>query len=248
MQNSTARTRAPKTTRDRHLIEGIAASLPIFGGLTPAQVAGIARECWMLEVRRGELVVQRQAPVAGVFALGYGTIKLSLCGLDGQERIVRLVSPGQTFGEAIALLGRPSRYEARALADCKLVVIPAAALLGLIERDPRFARRMVLVLAERALEMLDEVESSSLRRGVQRLASYLGALIDPGAPNGAAGSSSGGTCTVHLPASKTVIASRLNMKKATLSRLFRSLSEQGLIEVAQRDIRILDRERLLGLV
>jgi len=240
--------RAPKTTRDQRLIEGIASSLPIFWGLTPVQIAGIARDCWTFQAQRGELVVRREAPLPGVFALGYGTMKLSLCRPDGGERVVRLVSPGQTFGEAIALLGRPSRYEARALADCKLVVIPAAAILGLIDRDARFARRMVLVLAERALDMLGEVESATLRRGVQRLASYLGSLAAPAEGNGGANGSNGSACKVHLPASKTVIASRLNMKKATLSRLFRTLSEQGLIEVAQRDITILDREGLRGLL
>ena len=244
MQEAAMRTRAPKTVQDQRLIEGVASSLPIFWGLTPNQVAGIGRSCWTLQVRRGELIVQRDGPMPGVFALGYGSVKLSLYGLDGEERVMRLVAPGQAFGEATALLGKPSRYEARALADCKLVVIPAAAILSLIERDPRFARRMVLTLAERALEMLAEVESATLRRGAQRLASYLVSLAEPAGQNGAPN----GSCTVRLPATKTVIASRLNMEKATLSRLLRSLSEQGLIGVAQRDITILDRERLLGLI
>ena len=248
MQYLATKLRAPKTTRDQRLIEGLAASLPLFWGLAPVQIAGIARDCWTFQARRGEIVVRREAPLPGVFALGYGSVKLSLYRPDGGERVVRLVASGQTFGDAIALLGRPSPYEARALADCKLVVIPSAAILSLIERDPPFARRMVLLLAERAIDMLGEVESATLRRGVQRLASYLGSLAGPAGQNGGSGGTNGSACMVRLPASKTVIASRLNMKKATLSRLFRSLSEQGLIEVAQREITILDRERLLGLV
>jgi DNA-binding IclR family transcriptional regulator len=40
------------------------------------------------------------------------------------------------------------------------------------------------------------------------------------------------------------VASRLGMKKETLSRLLRTFVELGLIEVMQREIGILDRVRL----
>jgi CRP-like cAMP-binding protein len=52
---------------------------------------------------------------------------------------------------------------------------------------------------------------------------------------------------VRLPATKTVIASLLDMKKETLSRLLRSLAEQRLIRLASRTIAILDREALARL-
>ena len=75
-----------------------------------------------------------------------------------------------------------------------------------------------------------------MRPGSQRLASYLDSLVVPAEGNG--------HCVVRLPATKTVVASRLGMKKETLSRLLRSFAEQGLIQVAQREIRIFDRARL----
>lgn len=49
---------------------------------------------------------------------------------------------------------------------------------------------------------------------------------------------------MRLPASKTLIASRLDMTKETFSRLLRSLSEQGLIRVARDEITLLDRDGL----
>ena len=55
---------------------------------------------------------------------------------------------------------------------------------------------------------------------------------------------SAGTWQVSLPASKTVIASRLGFSKETLSRLLRKLVDQGVIESAHRQIAILDPERL----
>jgi CRP-like cAMP-binding protein len=233
----------PKKMRDQRLIEGVLAGISLFKAASPAQIAGIARHCWSLQARRGDLVAAHGVPLAGVFALAHGTVKLVLRGPAREERVLRLVSLGDTFGESTALLARPCRYDARALTECKLVVIPPASIFELIEADPRCARQVVQVLAERSLELFAEVESSSLRKGAQRLAAYLVSLVESARASGETSSS----CTVRLPASKTVVASRLGMKKETLSRLLRSLSDQGVIQVALRDITILDYERLAAL-
>jgi CRP-like cAMP-binding protein len=191
------------------------------------------KQCWVLPAARGANVVQRGARLPGVFALAYGSVKLTLRGDDAEERVVTLVSAGQTFGEAKALLGRPARSEAVALADSKLVVIPSAAILGLMDREPRFARALVFVLADRTLDLLAEVEAAT-QRGAQRLATYIVSLAD--------GNGDGGT--VRLPVSKTLVAARLGVKKETLSRLLRELSGRGLIAVERREVRILDRTGL----
>ena len=239
---------ALKMVRDQRLIEGVVSAIPLLAGASPAQMAAVVRHCSTLSARRGEAIASRDSCLPGVFAVGYGTVKLALRGPDGEERVLRLVGAGQTFGEATALLGRPCRYEARALGDCKLVIIPSSSILALIDRDPRLARQVVNTLAERSFELIGEVESSCLRRGSQRLASYLASLAEPAAgAGGNGGNGASGSRTVRLPATKTVIASRLDMKKETLSRLLRSLSEQGLIQVAQREITILDPERLAAL-
>jgi CRP-like cAMP-binding protein len=226
----------PREPWDERLIQGVLKVARPFRGAAPAQIAALAQQCHCLEVKRGADIVAKGARLPGVFAIALGTVKLSLRREPGEERVVRLAQAGQCFGEPSALLGKPSGFEASAVTDCKLVVIPTTAIFALIERDPRCARDLVLALAERSVELLAELESSSMRRGSQRLASYLDSLVQPAEGNG--------RCVVRLPATKTVVASRLGMKKETLSRLLRSFADQGLIEVAQREISILDRARL----
>jgi CRP-like cAMP-binding protein len=71
---------------------------------------------------------------------------------------------------------------------------------------------------------------------LQRLAVYLDSIAEPAeAP---------GTWVARLPVSKTLVAARLDIKKETLSRLLRQLAARGLISVARREIRILDRAAL----
>lgn len=221
--------------RDQRLIEGVIANLPLFWGVPPPRLAGLARHCWVLASARGTTLAERGARLPGVLALAYGSVKLVLRRRDGAERVVRMVAARQTFGEALALLGRSSPYYAVALQDSKLVVIPTAAVLALVEADARFARGLLTAIAERNLQLHAELEAATLLTGTQRLASYLHDL---------AGNGGSPQRTVRLPFSKTLVASRLGLKKETLSRLLRDLTERKVIEVARSDIAILEPTQL----
>lgn len=200
--------------------------------LSAAQAAGLVQHGKTFAVGRGTVVLQRGLVPAAAFALNAGTIKLTLRGADGEERILRVANAGESFGEAAAFLARPCPYDAYALTDAQLVAIPPSAVFSLLERDRRFARRLVVALAERYCDVLTEFGAATTQRGSQRLANYLEGLAK-GAPG-----------TVQLPVSKTVVAALLGMKKETLSRLLHQFAAEGIIEVARREITILDAQKL----
>lgn len=210
----------------------------LFRGARKAHLEALAAHCSTREVARGEFIFSRGKRLSRIYAIAHGMVKLSVRHAPAAERVLRLVEAHETFGEAPALLHRPARCDAYALAATRLVVVPAAAVYRLIEADPAAARSTVRELAERCESFLAELEASTLT-GAQRLAAYLDSLARPAAVPGA--------WTARLPASKTVIASRLDMKKETFSRLLRSLADQGVVEVSQGDITILDRDRLAAL-
>jgi CRP-like cAMP-binding protein len=220
-----------EAVHDRRLIEGVVANLPLFYGLPAAEVRSLSAQSWAMPTARGATVLHAGARAPGVFALAYGSVKLVLRNGGGEERVLRVVAARQTFGEAIALVGRPSPYFAVALSDAKVVVIPSAPLFGLLGRDTGFAKALVRNLAEAELQLCAEIGSATLQRGAQRLAGYLDALANGGSE-------------VQLPFSKTLLAARLGMKKETLSRLLRQFTEDGVIVVTRRRVAILDRERL----
>jgi CRP/FNR family transcriptional activator FtrB len=90
------------------------------------------------------------------------------------------------------------------------------AIERLIVRDANFAHTIVEHLAHRVLAFVGEIEANVLRSGMQRVAAYLDELAAP----------ADGEWIVQLPTTKTLVASRLGMKKETLSRLLRDLSAQ----------------------
>jgi CRP/FNR family transcriptional activator FtrB len=216
---------------DSRLIEGVVANLPLFAGVAPAQVRSVAAQSWTLRGARGAALLSAGTRLPGVFAVAYGSVKLSMKNGGNEERVLRLVAARQMFGEASALLGRPAPYSAVVLDEAKVVVMPSTPLYALLGRDSAFAKALVAILAERKLELCAEIGAATLRKGAERLAFY---LVE----------SAGNDDAVQLPFSKTVLAARLGMQKETLSRLLRSLAAEGMIAVSRRRIALLDRVRL----
>lgn len=220
-------------TRDPRLLERVISNVALFRGVAQRQLSDLAARSKALQFRRGAIVCAQGQFLTSLYAVAYGQVKLALRAADGDERVLRIAGASETFGLAVAMLGQQSSYQAATLDDALLVLVPIASLVTLIENDPRFARAVIATLAERNVALLAELEAGALRRGVQRLASYLDSLAAPTGGNGG--------CVVRLPTTKTIVASRLGVKKETLSRMLRELAQKGLIAVEQREIAILDR-------
>lgn len=223
--------------RECRVLEGVIAGLPVFRQVSLADQGALASHALLREVRRGAVIVRRGEPIPGLVALAYGSAKLTLRRASGEEKVVRLIGPGESFGLAAALLDRPCPVDLVALADCLLVTIPPVPLLRLLETDGSFARCAARLLAGRMMELIAELEASVQHSGARRLACYLESLAQPSGINGS-------PWLVRLPATKTTVAARLGMKKETLSRMLRDLATSGVVKVAGREISILDRTAL----
>ena len=209
------------------------AGLPMFRRAARPQVAELARQAIARPAAAGTPIARRGERLPGLMVVRYGLVKLALRADDG-EKVLRLVGPGETFGEAALFLEQPLPVDVEAVADSALLVVPVAPLFALFDSDPRFARSVLASVCQRLQALVTDFESATLHGARERLAAYLDSL----APAGTA------PAVARLPAAKGLIASRLGMTKETLSRLLRAFSDEGLIAVSSREIRLLDREGL----
>lgn len=214
------------------MIGRMLAKLALFRGVPPREVEALERRARARRLARGEALVRRGGRLPGFCMLASGELKLAVAAPERGERVLGLVTAPASFGEALALRRHPSSYDIVALSEALVLAVPVAAVEALSAALPRFARNLIELLAERALEVQAELEAALLQRAPQRLAAYLCSL---------AGNSGD---RVTLPVSKTLLAAVLGMKKETLSRLLRDLAERRLIEVSRREVTLLDRERL----
>jgi len=157
---------------------------------------------------------------------------------QGTEKVIEILGPGQSFGEAAMFLDRPYPVNAECLADSLLLHISKSTLDAELMRDRRLARMMLAGLSRRLVGLVHDVEAYSLRSGMQRVIGYLLRDIEqqddaPAAP-----------IRIVLDTSKGVIASRLNLTPEHFSRILGELSHEKLITVKGAEITILDPERL----
>lgn len=216
-------------------IHAFLANLPLFKEMTPEEIDRIAQGTQTQNVPRGQILFQKGDPCHGFYLLVYGQIKLAFTSPHGSEKVVEILGPGQSFGEAVMFMDKPHVLFAQALADSLLLHVSKKTVFQELERDPKFGRKMLSGLSRRLHGLVQDLEDYSLRSGMQRVIGFL--LREEG-------DKAEKTLDVTLPAAKGTIASRLSVTPEHFSRILHELSEGGLIRVEGRMVHILDIERL----
>jgi CRP-like cAMP-binding protein len=206
-------------------------NLPLFRELAPEELDRIAAATAQVRAPAGTILFRRGEPCAGLHVIVYGQVKLAFTTAAGAEKVLDILGPGASFGEAVMFLERPYVVAAETLADALLLAIGKHAVFAELERNPKFARKMLAGLAQRLHGLVHDLESHTLRSGTQRVIGYF--LRDLPA-------AAGGPVEIELPTSKGVVASRLDITREHFSRILHELSAAGLIEVRGRRIRILN--------
>ena len=207
--------------------------IPLFSELSEEDIQLVTRYTRERQVARGEVLFQRGDLPHGFYFVVSGQVKLAFSSSQGTEKVVEIVGPMQSFGEAVMFMNHPYPVFAEALSETVLVHVGQAVVSELIDQDSTFARKLLAGMAIRLHGLIQDVETYSLRSSTQRVIGYLLQVADSDAP-----------CEIALPTSKQVIASRLNLTPETLSRIFHDLSDAGLITVQGKRVRLHDPVRL----
>lgn len=212
--------------------------LPLFTDLNRPELERLALGCQLRRLSRGDTVFRVGEPCEEFHVTVTGQVKLFAISPAGQEKVIELVGPGNSFAEALMFTGKPYIVNAQALTDTLLLTVKKEAVVGEIERDPRFAMRMLAGISRRLHGLVHDVEAYALHSGVQRVIGYL--LRDQQVEDCATGE----VVTVSLPVSKATIASRLSLTPEYFSRVLHELEAAGMVRIDKRDVHILDPKRL----
>lgn len=203
----------------------------LFSTLDTTQLACVANETQHLAVPRGGIVFNRGDTANNLYMLISGQVKLAVNSPQGNEKVIGIIGPGESFGEAIIFLDQASfPIYAQATTDSQLLLIPKQVIFDLLKQDMTVSRKMLAGLSVRNRQLVQDIESVALLTSTQRLIGYLLQIV----------AGEHGSGNIRLPASKTTIASLLNLTPETLSRTLLKLQQQKLIEVDGKDITIID--------
>ena len=161
---------------------------------------------------------------------------------DGREKVLHFVHAGETFAEAAFFGDGKYPAEAKALEKGEALFFPRDSFMGLLERNPRFSLNLIVSLSLLLRRFARQIEELSFADVPARLAGYLVEMA------GKKSTTFQGKTYIDLDMKKGELASRLGTVSETLSRTFRKLKEEGIIEVDGGRVIVFDMERLRGMV
>jgi CRP-like cAMP-binding protein len=214
-------------------LDRILSSMPLFSGLSPECLAVLAGSTRMLSFGRGETVFRKGDSADGFYYVFDGKVKLFFVSERGNEKVIEILTPGLTFGEAVMFIDKPYPVYAETMSESHLLYIQREGLMEAMARHEQMSRRLLAGLSRRLHGLITAMEAVCVQSSRERVIGYLLSEMER----------SGGS-SMELPATKVAVASMLNITPETFSRILHGLEKEGLLSIDRRRIRALDQKRL----
>ncbi|RUM69462.1 MAG: Crp/Fnr family transcriptional regulator [Sulfurovum sp.] len=213
---------------------------PLFRDLTKEEFSEIVEQTSVCNLNMDDMLFRQQDPAKDFFVLVTGKIKLSLLSFEGTEKVVDIINPGASFAEAVIFSGIPGYpVNATALARSQVLRVNANAYMETLESSPKTCFKVMATLSLRLHNLIGEIDRLSLHNATYRLISFLLEGI-PGEMKERS--------VINLSIPKHVVASRISVTPETLSRTLKRLCQEGLLEVHDSHIVLVNPIELRRLV
>ena len=212
----------------------------LFVGLSPPQLQRVMGSAQVIAAESGQVLFDRGQPAKHFYIVIEGQVNLTLYSKSGEEKIVDILGPGQSFAEAVMFMAGPV-YPVSAVAAgaSRIARFSSSDYVALLRESPETCLRMLGHLSQRLHMRIREIEYLTLESATHRLVRLLESRL-PVAGDG--------PHEIQLQESRQEIASRLSMKPETLSRILRNLSDGGVIVVHGRMLQVPSRKGLLAIL
>lgn len=213
------------------VVAALAAS-EVLHHLSPAGRERLAASGSPVSLTAGALLCRTGDPGDAVFVVLEGQIEARMISAGGREMRLVGLGPGQTVGEMAALDGGRRSTDVVAATRSRLWRIPRAALLQVIEAEPKVAVALIVELSHRLRAANNALEAEILLDLGGRLARLL--LTEQS-----------GRGLVSL--TQTEMARRLVASREKVNRKLHEWVRQGWVEIAAVGVRLKAPERLRAL-
>ena len=189
------------------------------------------------KVKRGDTLFNAGDEFTAVYAIRTGFFKTCLVDGEGREQVTGFFMGGELLGLDGMGTGRHNST-AVALEDSEICVMPFAMIEKMAREIPSLQRHLHSVLAREIVRDHGVMMLLGSMRAEERLSAFLSNLSKRFVRRGYASNE------FHLRMTREEIGSYLGLKLETVSRLFSQFQKDGLIEVQQKHVRIVDIHKL----
>lgn len=204
-------------------------AVPFLTGLPTEIIQSLAQVATRQRYAAGTILFSEGDPVAGLFLIEEGQVKICRFTKEGRELTLRVFQHGDTFNDVSALDGGPNPATAIAFSDTVVWRVRRTDLQQVATRYPALAWALLESIARRTRYLVNLVQDLSARNVKGRLAKLLLEQVQQGAA---------GMLT------QEEMASRLGTVREVVGRALRSLVASGIVEFDRHRLVIVDAERL----
>ncbi len=206
--------------------------LHLFRSLDKPQFDDVIKHARLERLEKDQVLFSQGDLVKRFYMVHSGLIKLFRISPDGQEKVIEVISPGQTFAEALMFLEQPAYpVTAMAIKPSEILSFDSRHFLGMLNKSPATCMSLMGAMSQRIRGLVQEIDHLTMQSGRHRLTAYL--LMQAGNAN-----------AFKLEMPKSVLASRLSIQPETFSRIIKQLRSASAIKVEGSLITIMDREQL----
>lgn len=207
-------------------------SLPLFSGLREESILRLARDSRSQHADAGQILFFQGDPSESVYIVRTGKISLVLSSSDGRAMVINEMHPGDMFGELGIITRRSRSTSAIVHSDSDLLVIPRQAFLRIMDEEPKLARLILEITANR-LQMSSKRESALAFLDAQaRLARLLLELEEEEHEKG------------YITISQEELANRTGLIRQTVAKALGKWRRSGWLITGRGRILILNRQAL----
>jgi len=187
---------------------------------------------------RGTIIFSEGQKTDGIYIITEGLIKVYKMSVDGREKTLAILNPGDILGEMALFDHNLRSATAEALEATKVNVIPRQDFERLLEEMPVLATKLIRVLAERLRQADEEIKNLLFLNARSRVILNLVQLAEthmqgkkPGTP-------------MPFRLTHAEMANLVGVSRETVTRVISELQDEGLIRIEKRKLWINDLQRL----
>jgi CRP/FNR family transcriptional regulator len=193
------------------------------------------------KIRRGEALFRAGDRFESLYAVRLGFLKSTLMSTDGHEQVTGFHMAGEIVG-LDGISADSHTCDTTALEDTEVCVIPYDRIEDFAASMPALQNHLRKVMSREIVREHGVMLLLGSMRAEERLAAFLLNLSQRFETRGYS------RLEFVLRMTRAEIGSYLGLKLETVSRALSHFAQDGLIEVEQKHVRILDAERLRALV
>ncbi len=212
--------------------------VPIFGALNEDCLQRVAAIMVEKSYSRKSIVFHEGDHGDTLYIIKGGRIKIAKVAIDGREKTLTILQPGDFFGEMAIFDNMPRSATAEAIDnDVRLFGLNKKDFERLIHEYPSIALRIMKDLTRRIRQINQQVEDLAFKDVHGRVSSTLHQLLETE-------EEICGQSLSRLRMTHQDLANMVGSSRETVTRALNRLQNEGIISISHQQIQILDRDYL----